>query len=89
MHERFKARIEAGLDRLQRRIDKSTKALDRGTIERQLGRLLERNSRAAGAFLITVLDDDTRPSGIRLKRTYRAEHDGPRVPLSPQLFSRK
>ena len=73
MHERFKARIDAGLDSLERRIDKRTKALDRGAIERQLGRLLERNSRAAGAFSITLLDDDTRPSGIRLKRTYRAD----------------
>lgn len=26
MHERFKARIDAGLDSLERRIDKSTKA---------------------------------------------------------------
>jgi transposase len=73
MHERFKARIEQGLDSLQRRIDKSTKALERGAIERQIGRLLQRNSRAAGAFSITVLDDDTHPSRIRLKRTYRAE----------------
>jgi transposase len=73
MHERFKARIEAGLDSLERRIDKSTKALERGAIERQIGRLLERNSRAAGAFSITVLDDDTHPSRIRLKRSYRSE----------------
>jgi len=73
MHERFKARIEAGLDSLQRRIDKSSKALDRGAIERQIGRLLERNSRAAGAFSITVLDENTHPSGIRLKRSYRPE----------------
>ena len=40
MHERFKARIEAGLDSLERRIDKSTKPLERGAIERQIGRLL-------------------------------------------------
>ena len=73
MHERFKARIEAGLESLQRRIDKSTKALERGAIERQIGRLLERNGRGAGAFSITVLDDNTRPSGIGLKRTYRAD----------------
>lgn len=73
MHERFKARIDQGLDSLQRRIDKSTKALERGAIERQIGRLLERNSRAAGAFSITVIDDDTQPSGIGLKRTYRAD----------------
>lgn len=73
MHERFKVRIEEALDSLERRIDKSTKRLDHGTIERQLGRLLQRNSRAAGAFSISVLDDDTHPSGVRLKRTYRAD----------------
>lgn len=73
MHERFKARIEQGLESLARRIDKSTKRLERGAIERQIGRLLQRNSRAAGAFSITVLEDDTHPAGIRLKRNYRAE----------------
>jgi len=73
MHERFKARIEEGLESLERRIDTSTKRLDRGAIERQIGRLLQRNSRAAGAFSITVLEDDTHRSGIRLKRTYRAD----------------
>ena len=73
MHERFKARIEQGLDSLQRRLDKSTKPLDRGAIERQLGRLLERNSRAAGAFSITLIDDQSQPSGVGLKRAYRAE----------------
>ena len=73
MHSRFKARIEQGLDRLERRIDKSTKPLERGAIERQIGRLLERNSRAAGAFSITVLDDDTYPSSLRLERSYRAD----------------
>ena len=74
MHERFKARIEAGLDSLERRIAKSIKVLDRGAIERQIGRLLERNSRAAGAFSISVIDDvDSHPSGIRLRRTYRPD----------------
>lgn len=42
-------------------------------IERQIGRLLQRNSRAAGAFSIAVLDEDTHPAGIRLKRSYRPE----------------
>ena len=73
MHERFKARIEHGLASLERRIDKSTKPLDRGVIERQIGRLLERNSRAAGGFSIATADDETHPSGIRLKRTYRTD----------------
>lgn len=73
MHERFKVRIEQGLDSLERRIDKSTKALDPGVIERQIGRLLQRNSRAAGAFSITVIGNDAHPSGIGLKRSYRAD----------------
>ena len=73
MHQRFKVRIEAGLDRLERRIDKSTKALERGPIERQIGRLLERNSRAAGAFAIAVLEDPSHPSGVRLQRSYHPD----------------
>lgn len=73
MHERFKARIDAGLDSLERRIAKSTHALERGPIERQIGRLLERNSRAAGAFAISVVEDASHPSGVRLQRSYRAD----------------
>lgn len=42
-------------------------------IERQIGRLLQRNSRAAGAFSITVIGNDAHPSGIGLKRSYRAD----------------
>ena len=73
MHERFKARIETALESLERRIEKSKKPLDRGVIERQIGRLLERNSRAAGGFSISITEDDTHPSGIRMTRTHRPE----------------
>jgi len=73
MHSRFKARIESGLDSLERRIGKSTQALERGAIERQIGRLLERNSRAAGAFAISIVEDKSHPSGVRLQRSYRAD----------------
>jgi transposase len=73
MHSRFKARIDAGLDSLERRIAKSTHALERGPIERQIGRLLERNSRAAGAFAIAVVEEPSHPSGIRLQRSYRSD----------------
>jgi len=47
MHVRFQQRIEEKLGSLQRRMEVSRKRLDRGPIERQLGRLLGRNSRAA------------------------------------------
>ena len=40
MHEQFSKRIEEGLGSLGRRIDKSQSALDRGQLERQIGRLL-------------------------------------------------
>jgi transposase len=73
MHERFKTRIEDALARLERRIAKAKKPLDRSTIERQIGRLLGRNSRAAGAFSITLTEDATHPSGKGLKRSYRPE----------------
>ena len=47
MHERFSKRIEAGLESMARRIAKSKRRLDRGVLERQIGRLLERHARAA------------------------------------------
>lgn len=73
MHERFKARIEQALASLERRIQNSNKPLDRGAIERQIGRLLGRNSRAAGAFSVSITEDASQPSGIRLTRSYRPE----------------
>lgn len=66
MHARFSERIEQGLLSLQRRIGKANKPIDRGKTERQIGRLLQRNSRAAGRYSITVTDDPAHPGGIRL-----------------------
>jgi len=66
MHERFIARIEQGLGALTRRIERARSPLDRGTIERQIGRLLERNARAAGRYQIHLLKDPSRPSRLRL-----------------------
>ena len=52
MHERFsQAHRRRRFESLARRIDKSKNPLERGELERQIGRLLERNSRAAGALL--------------------------------------
>jgi transposase len=73
MHDRFKAHIEIALASLERRIEKAKKPLDRGAIERQIGRLLGRNSRAAGAFSISITEDVTHPSGIKMTRSYRPE----------------
>jgi transposase len=73
MHDRFKARIEEALASLERRIAKAKKPLNRGNIERQIGRLLGRNSRAAGAFSISITEDASHPSGLRMTRTQRSE----------------
>jgi hypothetical protein len=66
MHERFCERIEEKLGSLSRRLASARKLLERGPIERQLGRLLGRNSRAAGRYQIQVAEDLTRASGLRL-----------------------
>ena len=75
MHARFAQRIEQGLDKLSRRIEHARGALERGTLERQIGRLLERNARAAGRYLIELVDDPARPAGVRLKWSVRPEWD--------------
>jgi hypothetical protein len=40
--------------------------IDRGRAERQLGRLFQRNSRAAGKFQVRLEDDPARPGHLRL-----------------------
>jgi transposase len=75
MHERFCKRIEAGLDRMARRIATSKCRLDLGVLERQIGRLLERNARAAARYSISIEDDDTHNCGLRLKWAAHPEWD--------------
>jgi transposase len=75
MHERFSQHIEAGLQSLDRRIEKSQKGLDRGELERQIGRLLGQNSRAAARYSISLLEDKTMPAGVKLKWNARPEWD--------------
>lgn len=75
MHERFAKRIEEGLASLDRRINASRKPLARGPIERQIGRLLGKNSRAAGRYAVELIDDASLPAGLRLKWSARSEWD--------------
>jgi len=56
MHERFEKRIEEGLQSLERRLDKAKKKPNRSQVERQIGRLLGKNSRAAGLFDVRVIE---------------------------------
>jgi len=73
MHERFSKRIEEGLESLARRIEKSQSALERGVLERQVGRLLERNSRAAGRYYISISEDKAVAAGVKLHWSKRRE----------------
>jgi len=66
MHDKFSRRIEAALQRLSTRVTRSRKRLDRATVNRQIGRILQQNQRAAARFAIT-LELDGCPAGFRLK----------------------
>jgi hypothetical protein len=66
MHERFSERIEQALRRLADRLARAQKRPNRTQVERQIGRLLARNSRAAGRYQIEVQDDPERPGHLRL-----------------------
>lgn len=74
MHEKFSTRIEAALARLQGRIAKAKKPLDKAQVSRQIGRLLQRNSRAAARFETTLQDDDS-AAGFTLRVQQSAEFD--------------
>ncbi|MGH7479077.1 MAG: IS1634 family transposase, partial [Candidatus Methylomirabilales bacterium] len=75
MHRRFASRIEAGLASLARRIQSSRRRLDRGVLERQIGRLLERHARAAARYAISLEEDPSLASGLRLEWTAHPEWD--------------
>jgi transposase len=62
MHERFRARLEAGLERVQKCCEQGS--VDRAQAERRLGRLLQRYSRASAFFKITVKE---RKGKVKLK----------------------
>ena len=66
MHARFCERIETALARLKRRLERARSPVDRSATERQIGRLLGRNTRAAGRYAIRLVDDAAVPAGLRL-----------------------
>lgn len=75
MHQRFAERIEKALSSLQRRLAKARKPVDRGATERQIGRLLGKNSRAAAGFDIRFEEVEDLPSRLRLSWKRRSEWD--------------
>jgi transposase len=75
MHERFALRIETALQSLAQRLAHARQPIDRSSVDRQIGRLLERNRRAAQRFDIELTADAAQPSGLRLVWSVRAPWD--------------
>ena len=64
--ERFASRLEKRLEKLRGRLERAAKKIDRAQVERQIGRMLERNSRASGKYAIALEEAEDRRSGLRL-----------------------
>ena len=75
MHARFRQRIEEGLGRLGRRLERARSAVDRAQTERQIGRLLERNARAAARYVIRLIEDRDVPAKLKLHWSVHPEWD--------------
>jgi transposase len=65
MHDKFSQRIDAALQRLAKRLASAKKPIDPARVNRQIGRLLQRNQRAAARFAI-ALEPDSCAAGFRL-----------------------
>ena len=74
MHDKFSRRIDTALKRLAVRIASSKKRLDPAKVNRQIGRILQQNQRAAARFSI-ALEPDGRPAGLRLTVGCNASFD--------------
>ena len=64
--ERFASRLRESLASLERRLGRMKSRADRGQVERQIGRILERNSRAASKYKVQVEETSDVASGLRL-----------------------
>lgn len=74
MHRKFSDRITKALEKLAKRISKSKKKLSRDTINRQIGRILQENQRAAARFDIQLVET-TCPAGFQLKISVNESFD--------------
>jgi len=74
MHEKFSKRIEIALASLTARIARSKRRLDPARVNRQIGRILQQNQRAAARFDVR-LEADASPAGFRLHVAVEASFD--------------
>ena len=72
MHQRFVARLEAGLQKLQAAAA-AGRLRDEATANRRLGRLLEKNWRAAKAFVVTIVKLAVPPGRVPLHIGYERD----------------
>jgi transposase len=74
MHDKFSRRIETALERLAARVARSKRRLDPAPVNRQIGRILQQNQRAAARFAVELVSDSC-PAGFRLHVAYNAAFD--------------
>lgn len=73
MHDRATWAIREELGKLGRRLKRARKPIDRDEVAAQVGRILERHSRAARRFAIKIRHDLRRASELRLTWTERSD----------------
>jgi transposase len=74
MHDKFSRRIETAFERLAARVARSKRRLDPAPVNRQIGRILQQNQRAAARFTVE-LEPDACPAGFRLHVAHDASFD--------------
>ena len=74
MHDKFSRRIELALASLASRISHSNQRLDPTQVNRQIGRILQRNQRAAARFNVSLATDSS-PAGFHLQVEHSAAFD--------------
>ena len=74
MHEKFSRRIKAALARLASRIDHAAKRVDASQVNRQIGRILQQNQRAAARFDVRLIEVDC-AAGYRLEVNIHTSFD--------------
>jgi transposase len=67
MHDRFASRIREGLVAIRKGLRRAKTPRDKGKLERRIGRLLGKNTRAAKAFKVELVEDADQAAGLRLR----------------------